>query len=370
MELANEFIHYLFSYGSLDLPGLGRLYIRKIPARKAHYEMKIYGPDLLIEFKEDTSIEKTAGSRFIRRKFDINKNKAEKKIQKNSTFILNQLLNLGESRIDNFGKFYKDDEEKIKFETDPGLRKLIELQYPDLVIPFFEEKKDSTPEASERSYTNYGQGPEPEQKIGWFFPLLSLIATSLLLACLISCYFQKREGSDKGLKIIPFLKDSSAATNDVSTIDFPKETDPGTVTSPDSLTDDDVFDYEEDDWREESAFEEDTFYNDPAIDAADPLLINFDDIGNLSLDYLLQVSAQKRLAMESPCMVVVGSFLRRDLLNNMVNRLNGDGHNIYIEKYGNYYRTAIIYECYTKDQNEFLDSVRHSIEAKAWVLDW
>ena len=108
------------------------------------------------------------------------------------------------------------------------------------------------------------------------------------------------------------------------------------------------------------------YYNEYSGDAA----TNFINVEYMSLDDILQVSATKRIAMDDPCMVVVGSFQRRDLLDKMINTLSELSYNIYIEKYGGFYRTAIIYECQTKNSIDFLHEIRSTIEQKAWILSY
>jgi hypothetical protein len=388
MEIANEFLTYLFTYGELTLPGIGRFYLKKIPSKLASHEKKIYGPTIIIEFEEDLGAESTGISKVLKHKYSWSRSKADRKLSKTTNAILNHLINLKVYAIQGFGKFEMDENGKLLFQKDKELKRSLDILYPDLDIKYIKIEQKTSGTQSIDLPPGFSPTYQKKVKIGWFFPLLALVATSFLFACIISCYMEKNFERKKGLfsVLLPSSENSETNQNDVKNDSFSD-----LFENNDSSTQDDstsVLSEETDlEVQDPSEFEDsadfdaylESYENQEQTKTIENIIKNeeqtelennFRDVVNMSLDQILQISAAKRNSMSDPCMIVVGSYQRRDLLDKMSNKLNQLGHNIYVEKYGSFYRTAIIYECKTRSKKAFLAEIRTQIDKNAWILTY
>jgi hypothetical protein len=357
MDHASTIISHLFSVGRLTLPGIGGLNLIRVPAKRMVHESKIYGPTILLEFQAQDDPDQA---------LDSVQTAQNPKIQKSITKILNDLLNFEESNILNLGRFHKNQNGQFAFDADPELRRTLEKAYPDLEIKILSGKKKQPEKVITTSESFLRPQYDMKKKIGWFFPLIALIATSLLIACLVSCFLQKKFDNAfiNAGPAIQIAGDSSSETPIV--VDSAKQMATDTFGPADDVGITGLGMTDSMDLTESPDTADDVFYDEFEVmtDA------NFKNIENLSLDYVLQESATKRLSYDNPCIIVVGSYLRRDLLNNMVKQLNQLEHNIYIEKYGAFYRTAIIYDCNQINTKIFLAQIREELEPKAWILEY
>jgi hypothetical protein len=374
-ELALVMVSHLFSRRKLSIPGVGILSLKKLPAKKKVHEAKLYGPSLLIDFEEDTSLEESALMEELVARHQWSRNEARQKLTDLGGKIINDVLNFGEAHIMHLGRFRKAPNKAFTFEIDPQIQKSFKMTYPDLALQIVPDKKKQ--ELSKKLQEDYllGTNFEKKDKIGWFFPLLALIATSLLLACLITCFFQKNQK----VSFTPIIeKPGELITNSSSD---PQQSSSAAFDSAQSEDDiqTGIDSSIEDPIGEDDLFREDDFSDESQDSSQDPeesqssnlpTFSNFEDIENQSLDFILQESAAKRLAYNKACMIVVGSYMRRDLIDKMVRKLQKENYDIYIEKYGSFYRTAIIYECNEKNTSDFLQMIRSNIEEKAWILEY
>ena len=366
MDVTQCYLSYLFTYGELRLPSLGILRLRKVPAKRMIHEKKIYGPDIIIDFEEDTSIQESHFVKILKNKYGFSKNEASDLLKQNNTRILNELINVRESSIARLGNLYQDETGHFKFSMDNDLQKALQSGFPDIPIRFTRSIVSDVPRKNKPETSALSIGFEPQEKIGWFFPLLALLATSLLLACLISCFFQKRFEFKSNypvkkteITVLPDIPANLAEKipgDDQAMINIPLAEQ---EIPKDSFTPDDPEYYEDRPLQVGNSGE-----------FAAPVTPNFGITPDQSLDEMLQLSAQKRKLLNEPCMVVVGSFQRRDLLDKMILRLNELNQNIYIEKYGSFYRTAILFDCQNKDPQVFLREIRKTLEKDAWLLTY
>jgi hypothetical protein len=370
----------LFSRGELSIPGVGVLWIKKIPAKRVPAQKKIYGPTLLVEFKEDTTIKSSELSGKLESMSHFSPDEAEKKVRETGTAILNNLLNFGESHLHRLGRFHRDDGGNFRFELDSQLQDTLRVIYPDLPLePLPDENTRSNDVFLDHTFPH---GPEYDKrtKTGWFFPFLALIATSLLLACLVSCFIQKRIES----QLVPYLisgKQQSPAPRVVPADSFINDPATGNIFPEDTMEDThDAAEPSKEDLRNDPAEPqtgqiETNMISPPPPEIHDEAQESMDSysltgIESMELDDILRISARKRLSFRKPCMIVVGSYMRRDLIDKMANRLISLEYEVYIEKYGSFYRTAIIYECDSVDTGNFLSKIRNTIEPKAWILQY
>lgn len=366
---------HLFTYGELTIPGVGKLWIKKIPAKRVLQEARIYGPTIMVDFKEDTTIKSTPLTGILANKHGWSMAMAEEKIREAGTKIINDLLNFGESHLYRFGAFKTDNRGDFSFEMDEQLQKSLRLAYPDLPLQLL--PVDLKKPASSVPAHSFEPVYERRTKIGWFFPFLALLATSLLLACIITCFIQKRFQKSFVPVIItkeqPEGKTKAPAASDSFGID--KDFNRNGVINWDEQNPEDFDPIDDSLENTDDLFEESSMGAGPYDSLSDYEnesygYLSFKQVESLSLDAMLQLSAKKRLSFSQPCMIVVGSYMRRDLINNMIERLVEMDYEVYVEKFGSFYRTAIIYECASVDARSFLQEIRQRIEPKAWILEY
>jgi len=100
---------------------------------------------------------------------------------------------------------------------------------------------------------------------------------------------------------------------------------------------------------------------------------NKKDLSNLdkiSLEELIELGSDLKSNFNKSCIIIVGSFKRKSNSIQMKNRLLKDNFIPYIEKYGKFYRTGVVFDCERKPLYKFLEELRNSIDKGSWVLKY
>ena len=369
MFVAKSFLAYLFTYGKLPLPALGVLRLKILGPKLVPQENKIYAPQFHIDFEEDTSISGSHFTEIVQQKKDLSAEESVAAVHKTTNRILNELLNVRQSVIPGLGTFYPDDEGRYLFRMDPELLESVALCYPDLPLTFISGKSTSAAAAAAIPPKQISAvSREPRSKIGWFFPALALLASSLLLACLISCFFQNRIGLSGPFHSLTPIEASPFNPEENTLLSQPKidETGAETLVHPeDSFTEL---------GQDDTEMEQDGLLEEMVESDAEPGVSGEHSEGDLftsmSMDEILKISADKRRQWSDPCVIVVGSFTSREAVNAMIHRLDELNYEIYVEKFGAFYRTGILTDCQTVKQPGFLSGIRNSLEKDAWILKY
>jgi len=358
MDITNDIISFIFTEKQLSLPGLGMLHLSKSSAYRSPARTKIYSPKFNIEL-QDSEYDKATNEKFyqyVANKHKKSVRKVEDEVNKFSIDILNDLANFNSAQIENLGSF-KRVNDKIQFEFSPLFNDLLKESYPDFPLLSVEREQKSTEDISTHDVvtpisTISSKKTGANGKPGWIFPLIVLTLLSLGFVCLMYCL--SGVFPDKKVERNSNIENPAVITSDSQ---GKKTEKPNKVLDTASqITDSNM-----------------TSQNHSENTSSTDSDINKKDIGNLdkiSLEELIELGSDLKSNFNKSCIIIVGSFKRKSNSIRMKNRLLKDNFIPYVEKYGKFYRTGVVFDCDKKPLYKFLEELRNSIDKGSWVLKY
>lgn len=355
MNLNIDITAYLFSEGSVSLPGLGVLSISKIPAKRSPSKNKIYAPEFNVNFT-DSIHEHDSNKNFIEflsNKYNISNSKAEKEINSYSIKLLNNLANFNSAQIENLGEFSRE-KDKIQFNFSDNFNELLKESYPDFPILFIDRKTEQRKIEQPNRNTSINIAPTKVNKKepGWLFPFITLTIISLLFVCFMYCIsaiFNKNNTQNTVTKAdlieTPVNKSPKQPdTKDTNTLN--SATDANTLSSDDDMIEDNT-----------------KLSESRSISRRETL-------EKISIDKLIALGPNLKQDYNKSCIIIIGSFHRKSNSNRAVKMLLKNNFTPYVEKHNRFYRTGVVFDCDEKPLFEFLQELRETMEKDSWVLKY
>lgn len=364
MDLTNDIISYIFTEKQLSLPGLGTLYLKQSSASRSPSKRKIYGPKFDIQL-EDTEYDSGINGAFYQYVANKNKksiNQIEDEVHKYSISLLNDLANYGKANINNLG-FFKRANNKLQFEFSPVFQELLGESYPDLPLLLIDRKenKENIVTKSEKSQDITaidGVRNKKHNKPGWIFPLIVLTLLSLGFVCLMYCLSEVIPG-DNTYKEHSNKKNSTLIATGKDTTKKEKQTDTTAIAKPIDTVKSQI----------QKQRKPENVKNDRRI--VNPVTtVQERNLEKIPLAKLIDMSDSLKKSFDKSCIIIVGSFKRKSNSIRMKNRLVRSKFTPYVEKYGKFYRTGVVFDCNEKPLYEFLEELRSSIDKNSWVLKY
>ncbi len=356
MDLTNDIISYIFTEKQLSLPGLGTFYLKQSSSSITPSKRKIYGPKFDIQLKDveyNTEIN-AAFCQFVANKHNKKISQIEDEVHKYSISLLNNLANFGKANINNLGVLKKVNN-KLQFEFSAIFQELLKESYPDLPLLLIERKEDKQDIISETSKVDARLSHDfvrkkEHHKTGWIFPLVILTLLSLGFVCLMYCLSavipdgNSQKGNSNRQNSMPPI----TAAKDTTVIDVTEAKSDSTLKSQ----------------MQNSENVEDEEINTTA-EGTEVL-----DLEKISIAELIDMRDNLKNSFNKSCIIIVGSFKRRGNSIRMKDRLVKSGFTPYVEKYGRFYRTGVVFDCNEKPLYAFLEELRNSIEKDSWILKY
>ncbi len=353
MDITNDIISFIFSEKQLSLPGLGVLALSKKTAHRSPTKTKIYGPKFTIDFDDSISNEAINDRfyQFVAIKHNKSKNRVKDELNKYSVEILNNLANFNSAQIKNLGIFKRVDD-KIQFEFSPIFNDLIRESYPDFPLLLIDRKTDDKDEKSvqiaipNEKITQKTKSHTKKQ--GWFFPLIVLTLLSLGFVCLMYCLSN----------ILPANKN-----NDIN------QKKQNNIITDTTLNEKVHIKHlsESNDTQKAQTLKEMPDNSQNSTKSSEEEIKNLEKI---SLEELINLGPELKSNYTKSCIIIVGSFKRKSNSSRMKLRLLKDKFTPYVEKYGKFYRTGVVFDCDKKPLYTFLKELRNSIDKGSWVLKY
>ncbi len=380
MDINNEIVSFLFSVGKVNLPGLGLLKLDKSSSVISPAKTKISGPRYSVNFIEK-EFDEDNHSKFIEYlsgKYSKDRKYFEEKVRKTSAVILNNLLNFGSAEIKNLGTISIKNGNKI-FEMMPFLKEVLHKSYPDLPIVYINRKNnvdfiDKNENKNKNKNKNisglYTQKRDRNNKGGWLFPLIMLTLMSLVLVFLIYCLFYFVDsGKSKKMKTQPEISVVKDTVKDIG-----------------SATEDKIFEkYASSDSSasevEKNSSKKDEQNNEMTTSSTDKNKVidnkntavnsnKFKDLDKINLTELLNFGPELINQYDKSCIIIVGSFVKKSNASRMLQKMYNDGFTPYVERYGEYHRTGVIFDCNERPLYDFLQELRDTIDKESWILKY
>ncbi len=364
MDLTNDIISYIFTEKQLSLPGLGTLYLKQSSASRTPSKRKIFGPKFDIQLKDvDYNTElNSAFYQFVANKHNKKVNQIEDEIHKYSISLLNNLANFGEATINNLGVF-KRINDNLQFEFSPIFQELLKESYPDLpllLIDRNQNKKNIIAGTTKNEIHSQNESIRKKEhhKPSWIFPLIVLTLLSLGFVCLMYCLSgvipddnSRKETSNKQNYTQVTTKIDTSAKNRINDTITKAKSD-STIKS-----------------QTQNSADIENEEIDKTTDDINVLSENR-DLEKISLAELIDLGDSLKNSFNKSCIIIVGSFKRRSNSIRMKNRLVKSNFTPYVEKYGKFYRTGVVFDCNEKPLYAFLKELRDSIDKDSWVLKY
>ncbi len=360
MDINNEIVSFLFSVGKVNLPGLGLLKLDKSSSIISPSKTKISGPKYSVKFIEKEFDEEIHHKfvEYLANKYSKNKEYFDKKVKKTSAVILNNILNFGTTEIKNLGTI-SIKEEKKTFEMMPFLREVLDKSYPELPMVYINRKNDISFVDKRNKQNTMGLYTKERKsnKKGWVFPFVMLTLISLVFVFLLYCLFyiidSEQPTTTTTQTTIAAVKDSSAAKDSNSV-----------------LQEDKIFEQ----FAENNSTTSNTKKTTPNKKAdKKPKIANsdeFKDLDKINLTELLNFGPELISQYDKSCIIIVGSFVKKSNASKMLQKMYNDGFTPYVERYGEYHRTGVIFDCNERPLYNFLQELRDTIDKGSWILKY
>jgi len=359
MDITNDIISFIFTEKQLSLPGLGMLRLSKSSAYRSPARTKIYGPKFNIEL-QDSEYDKAINEKFyqyVANKHKKSVRKVEDEVNKFSIGILNDLANFNSAQIENLGSF-KRVNDKIQFEFSPLFNDLLKESYPDFPLLSIDRKQNLSKDISTQDVVTPTPPVSPRKagtngKPGWIFPLIVLTLLSLGFVCLMYCLsgvfpdnkVERNSNIEKPAVITPDSQGKKTTEKPNKVLDTASQIIGSNVTNQNHS--------------------ENSSSTDSDINQKD-----LDNLDKISLEELIDLGSDLKSNFNKSCIIIVGSFKRKSNSIRMKNRLLKDNFVPYVEKYGKFYRTGVVFDCDKKPLFKFLEELRNSIDKESWVLKY
>ncbi len=376
MDINNEIISFLFSVGKVNLPGLGLLRLDKSSSIINPAKTKISGPKYSVSFTEKEFDEKSHHKfvEYLSNKYSKDREYFEEKIKKTSAVILNNILNFGSTEIKNLGTISIKNEKKV-FEMMPFLQEILDKSYPNLPMVYINRKNDIDfiDERDKKNITGLYTQKRKRNSKGWIFPLIMLTLISLLFVFLLYCLFYviDLEKSEKTKDIaqteIAVIKDTTT-TKDTSLTAEDKIFDQ--YAENDSVSDIEKISSKSDKNKEETQISnrnKTKKINKKTTRGNNNELKNLDKI---NLTELLNFGPELINQYDKSCIIIVGSFVKRSNASKMLQKMYDYGFAPYVERYGEFHRTGVIFDCNDRPLYDFLQNLRDTIDKDSWILKY
>ncbi len=354
MDISNEIVSFLFSVGKVNLPGLGLLKLEKSSSVISPAKTKISGPKYSVKFIEKEFDEKIHHKfvEYLSNKYSKEKAYFEERIKKTSAIILNNVLNFGSTEIKNLGKIAIKDEKKT-FEMMPFLQEVLDKSYPDLPMVYINRKNDIdfVDKKDNKNITGlYTAKKRKRNSKGWILPLIILTLISMVLVLLLYALFYVIDSGES--KKTPSTKQTAIAiVKDTTT------TKDSTLASEDKIFEQ----YAENDSSVSDTKNTPLKGNNDKGKKSKPktkpkknkkikkksTVANSDeykDLDKINLTELLNFGPELINQYDKSCIIIVGSFIKKSNASKMLQKMYNDGFTPYVERYGEYHRTGVIFE--------------------------
>jgi hypothetical protein len=413
MDVSRDIRDYLIIKKSVSIPGLGNLYLNRVPASLDKENNVLNAPSHQIQF-DGSAVESEEIIDHLASKYDISKKAASKEFKKYSFGILNRLLNYGKVEIQGLGMLMKSEDDKIVFSEDDNqsflmsnyLPKVKAIPIPKMVVadkPGVAAVKaipPITPVTQKRKYPEWLEYAAPF--VG--FALLILIGYFAWNA--YKHYSSESDESTELMEENPRLNknpDSVLMSETYSKEDrddsFRDEEDVANDGLANGSTDLDLPAYEAENGEEENVkegninnenpkakVEDDATENTSAVGKTDIIDAATDEIEEEKLDTEIEINSKYSgkggigsLAGSSlkpfqpepyKCVIVVGSFKRQSYVSAMISKLQKLGHEHFTQSYNGFTRVGVVVSC--KDETEvlsYLNQIKENVEKNAWILN-
>lgn len=318
LDIQPVILEFLSRRKSVDLPGLGRLYWQTNPAQKGETHAQLKSPTIELAFSQSSDSGEDL-AQYLSQTCEVSPQQAQAGLVNWIQDIHNGINTQGSYTIDTLGRFEKNKDDLI-FVSDQGLFNA-SMTLPDFIIqPVDRAYQAPTPILANGENGN-GNGHWLNFLTNYVIPAI-LIALILLLSYFI--YRQLNPQPQAGQQ--PVVQDSLQSDS----VDN-RETN-GIVL--------DSVQYQNDSsWQEEA---------------------------------LQNGEEESRLAdfENRSCIIIVGSFKNMDNAEGMMRKVEELGWTLHSEKFGEYTRVGVKFDCYTKDLYRTLFQLRGKFSEAAWILKY
>ena len=384
IDIAESIREVLDDWHPVSIEGIGTIRLQQIPASFGNQRKSLLPPKVQISFdrklEENNYLEK-----WLRLKYDINKDKVKAVIKAFNERVLNTLVNYGKVNLSGVALFYKDENDRITCKGNENFLNLYYKGLPEIDIEIVKEKVDNkndlsivpnlvTTDSSVEVVDIKESAPIIQDKDIPTVGLNTTIADELKL--------------DVEKDIV--IGSVNTAENIILSINekFANED----VNSSDMLSEEDSFNGNEmngsnNELRKSTnwplylvtaliaillglmCFKGCQYWNDNHKNAMVTDHLDTDSQSVSEVLDTLETSSSIPAINQEFCIIITGVFSKPKNVIRMQDELTRQGYEVYKEVYGNLTRVGIGFKCQDADLEAYIQDVRRRLSAKAWYLD-